>query len=93
MNQTKQKTVISFLLVSTLCLLLSGAAQADDNAKPGWQIWDQNCDRCHGGLQMPAMPDDPAQMTTVLRHMRGIANFPNDWVPAVKAFLTGEDEE
>ncbi len=79
-----------------IATLLTGAlARAGEKDEPvqGWQVWQQNCaTRCHTGLQMPELPDNPDQIKTVIRQMRGIGNFPEELVEALEQFLLEEED-
>ncbi len=82
----------SVLIVTVLTGALALAGEKDEPVQ-GWQVWQQNCaTRCHTGLQMPELPDDPDQIKTVIRQMRGIGNFPEDLVEALEQFLLDEEE-
>ena len=88
------KTRCSMSVAVAVGLLLVAAATHAGGDPAGWQVWEQNCaTRCHTGIQMPPLPDDPKQVETILRHMRGIANFPGEHARALEKFLLDEEEE
>ncbi len=82
----------SVLIVAVLTGALARAGEKDEPLQ-GWQVWQQNCaTRCHTGLQMPKLPDNPDQIKTVIRQMRGIGNFPEELVEALEQFLLEEED-
>lgn len=78
---------ISLILLAALALPVSVIAQEQGQAPDGSKVWEENTTRAHTRLQIPELPDDPAQVETVLRHMRGIANMPGEQVRALENML------
>ena len=77
----------------TVLTAAAAIAQESQEAVQGWKVWQQNCaTRCHTGIQMPQLPDDPERIKTVIRHMRGIANLSGEWARALDKFLLEEEE-
>ncbi len=87
-NILKLKTlslIISIVFLSMVVILNSCKPSALIAAKPGAQLWAENCTRCHN-TPTPSIYSD-AQWDVVGEHMRYKANLTDQEVTKVVAFL------
>jgi len=87
-NILKLKTlslIISIAFINFIVILNSCKTPALIAAKPGAQLWAENCTRCHN-TPPPSIYSD-AQWEAVGEHMRYKANLTDQEVTKVVAFL------
>ena len=87
-NILKLKTlslIISIAFINFIVILNSCKTAALIAAKPGAQLWAENCTRCHN-TPPPSIYSD-AQWEAVGEHMRYKANLTDQEVTKVVAFL------
>jgi len=87
-NILKPKTItilISIVFITTVAILSSCKTPALIAAKPGAQLWAENCTRCHN-TPPPSIYSD-AEWEAVGEHMRYKANLTDQEVTKVVAFL------
>lgn len=87
-NILKLKTltiVICVAFIAMVAILSSCKTSALIAAKPGAQLWAENCTRCHN-TPTPSIYSD-AQWEVVGEHMRYKANLTDQEVSKVVAFL------
>jgi len=87
-NILKPKTLSFFIIIAFISLVVilnSCKPSALIAAKPGAQLWAENCTRCHN-TPSPSIYSD-AQWEAVGEHMRYKANLTDQEVTKVVAFL------
>lgn len=87
-NILKPKTItffIGFAFIVMVIILYSCKTPALIAAKPGAQLWAENCTRCHN-TPPPSIYSD-AEWEAVGEHMRYKANLTDQEVTRVVAFL------
>ncbi len=83
----KTRAIVTMTIVGVLAVaaLIGCAATANMSAKPGVQLWGENCGRCHN-LRTPASFSDK-QWDVVVLHMRTRANLTAEEAQKIAEFL------
>lgn len=83
----KTRAIIAVAVIGVLTgvALIGCAATANMSAKPGVQLWGENCGRCHN-LRTPASFSDK-QWDVVILHMRTRANLTAEEARQIAVFL------
>ena len=86
-SNIKYLAVIACLgaFLATVALLGCTASRQQVAAKPGVQLWGENCGRCHN-IRNPSSYND-AQWEVVMVHMRTRANLTSDEADKILEFL------
>lgn len=85
----KKSALLSLTAIFASLVLVAGtlgcAANMKQSAKPGAQLWGENCGRCHN-IRPPQSYSD-GEWEVVTMHMRGRANLSGEEAEKILEFL------